>query len=210
MIVAGVTMRCRRQTAHNNWVKAANTARSAQASRGLLTWRRNTATSYRSTRISAFFDCALRASSPSQAMSCRKIRYSSRTATVDDHARWPLSRDVAGRRPGWPIRHPQALDAFKTDSTYILGGTYVEKVRRIQQQVMEHDLWHGINIYSREHWSYYAKRRELLSSFLWEFICELSKLGLNRLATSSSRWPSGRTDGHRNHRPSKSHQAAAP
>ena len=86
MIVAGVTMRCRRQTADNNGVKAANTARSAQDSRGLLTWRRNTATSCRSTRISAFFDCALRASSPSQAMSCRKIRYSSRTATVDDHA----------------------------------------------------------------------------------------------------------------------------
>jgi hypothetical protein len=98
-----------------------------------------------------------------------------------------------------------ALDAFKTDSTYILGGTYVEKVRRIQQRVMKHDLWHGINIYSREHWIYYAKRRELLSSFLWEFICELSKLGLNRLAASSPRWPGGRTDGRRNHRPSKSH-----
>lgn len=38
------------------------------------TWRRNTATSWRSTRISAFFDVELRASSPSPAMSCRKIR----------------------------------------------------------------------------------------------------------------------------------------
>ena len=54
-----------------------------QCRRGLFTWRRNTVTSCRSTRISAFLDCALRVSSPSQAMTCRKIRYSSRTATID-------------------------------------------------------------------------------------------------------------------------------
>ena len=58
----------------SNRVNAANTARSTQDSRGLLTWRRNTATSWRSTRISAFFDRELQASSPSQATSCRKIR----------------------------------------------------------------------------------------------------------------------------------------
>jgi transposase len=85
-IVAGVTIRCLRQNGDSNRVRAANTARSAQDSRGLRTWRRNTATSWRSTRISAFFDCALRASSPSQATSCRKIRYNSRTAMTDDHA----------------------------------------------------------------------------------------------------------------------------
>jgi hypothetical protein len=58
-------------------VNAANTARSAHDRRGLRTWRRNTATSCRSTRISAFFDSAffdreLRASRPSQASSCRR------------------------------------------------------------------------------------------------------------------------------------------
>jgi hypothetical protein len=37
-------------------------------------------------RISAFFDMELRASSPSQAMSCRKIRQSSCTITASDHA----------------------------------------------------------------------------------------------------------------------------
>jgi hypothetical protein len=89
-------MRGRRQTGDSNRVNAANTARSAQDSRGLHTWRRDTATSWRSTRISAFFDCALRASRPSQAMTCRKIRYSSRTATTGDHARLPLSSDAAG------------------------------------------------------------------------------------------------------------------
>jgi hypothetical protein len=47
-------------------VSAANTARSAQDSRGLCTWRRNTVISCRSTRISAFLDCALRASSPAR------------------------------------------------------------------------------------------------------------------------------------------------
>jgi hypothetical protein len=70
-------MRCRRQMG----VIAANTARSAHDSRGLRTWRRNTATSCRSTRISTSFDRELRASSPSQDMTCRKIRYNSRTAT---------------------------------------------------------------------------------------------------------------------------------
>jgi hypothetical protein len=42
-------------------------------------------------------------------MSCRKIRYSSRTATADDHARRTLSRDATGHRRGWPIRHPQGM-----------------------------------------------------------------------------------------------------
>ena len=44
-------------------------------------------TRWRSTKISVFFDCALRVSSPSQATTSRKIRYSSRTATTNDHAR---------------------------------------------------------------------------------------------------------------------------
>jgi hypothetical protein len=41
---------------------------------GGRTWRRNTATSCRSTRISAFFDRELRARSPNQAITCRKTR----------------------------------------------------------------------------------------------------------------------------------------
>jgi hypothetical protein len=52
--VSGVTIRCIRQAWDSNWVSAANTARSAYDSRGRLTWRRSTATSCRSTRISAF------------------------------------------------------------------------------------------------------------------------------------------------------------
>lgn len=58
--------------------------RPAQA--GLCTWRRNTATSWRSTRSSALRGCALRASSPGQARTCRKIRYNGRAATTDVHA----------------------------------------------------------------------------------------------------------------------------
>jgi hypothetical protein len=42
------------------------------------------------------------------AMSCRKIRYNSSTATADDHASRPPSRDAAGHHRGWPVRHPQA------------------------------------------------------------------------------------------------------
>jgi hypothetical protein len=108
-MVAGVTIRGNRQAGDSDRVSAANTARSAQDSRGLLTWRRNTVTSGRSMRISALFDCALRASSPSQAVNCRKIRYSSRTTTTDDHGPRPRSSDAAGHRRGWPVRHPQVL-----------------------------------------------------------------------------------------------------
>jgi hypothetical protein len=64
------------------------------------------ATSWRSTRISALFECALRASNPSQAETCRKIRYSSCTATADDHARRPRSYDAAVHRCERPVRHP--------------------------------------------------------------------------------------------------------
>ena len=40
-------------------------------------------------------------------MTCRKIRYSSRTATTDDAQR-PLPSDAGGHRHGWPVRHSQA------------------------------------------------------------------------------------------------------
>jgi hypothetical protein len=46
----------------------------------------HTATSCRSTRISTSFDRELRASSPSQDITCRKISYNSSTATTGDHA----------------------------------------------------------------------------------------------------------------------------
>jgi hypothetical protein len=101
-------MRCRRQVWDSNRVSTANTVRSVHDSRGPRTWRRDTVTSRRSTRISTSFDRELRASSPSQDMTCRKIRYNNRTATTDDHARPPPSSDAAGHRSGWPIRHPHA------------------------------------------------------------------------------------------------------
>ena len=101
-----MTIRCTWHARDNNRVNAATTARSTQDSRGLLTWRRNTATSWRSTRISAFVEYALRASSPSQARTCQKIRYSSRSATADDPARQPQSSDAPSHRRGRPVRHP--------------------------------------------------------------------------------------------------------
>ena len=73
-IVAGVMIRCRWPTWDSNRVSAANTARSAHDRRGRWTWRRNTVTSCRRTKISAFFDRELRAKSPNQAMTCRKMR----------------------------------------------------------------------------------------------------------------------------------------
>jgi hypothetical protein len=59
----------------SNRVSSANTARSAQDSHRRLIWRCNTATLWRSTRVSAFFDCAQQASSPSQPMTFCEIRH---------------------------------------------------------------------------------------------------------------------------------------
>jgi hypothetical protein len=133
----GVTIRCNRHAPDSNRVNAANTARSAQDSRGLLTWRRNTATSWRSTRISAFFDFALRASSPSQARICRKIRYSSRSATADDHARRSPSTDAAGHRCGRPVRHPQVQVVQVRDRRFepapIHGASRDQRVQRMSK-----------------------------------------------------------------------------
>ena len=86
----------------------------------------NTVTSWLSTRISAFFECALRASNPSQAKTCQKIRYSSRTATADDHARQPRSCDAAGHRRGRPVRHPQVTvspGATLIDALLVMDAT---------------------------------------------------------------------------------------
>jgi hypothetical protein len=55
-------------------LSAAWTARSAQESRGRATCRRNTASWWRSTKISASFDARLRPSKPSQPTAVRKIR----------------------------------------------------------------------------------------------------------------------------------------
>jgi hypothetical protein len=52
-------------------------------------------------------------------MTCRKIKYSSRTATTDDHARPPRSSDAAGHRCGWPVRHPQPRGAGRYQRTAI-------------------------------------------------------------------------------------------
>jgi hypothetical protein len=46
-------------------------------------------------------------------MTCRKTRYSSRSATTDDQAQRPLPSDAAGHRHGWPVRHPQVGTAMR-------------------------------------------------------------------------------------------------
>jgi WD domain, G-beta repeat len=71
-----------------------------QDKRDLLTWRRNTTTSWRSTRISAFFDRELQDSSPSQATNCRK----SQTEQSYRHDRRPCPRTTVKQRrrsPPW-------------------------------------------------------------------------------------------------------------
>jgi hypothetical protein len=60
-------------------------ARSGQVRRGLVTWRRSIATSWRRMRISTFLAAALRASRPSQPNSLIVVRYSSRNNTTGDH-----------------------------------------------------------------------------------------------------------------------------
>jgi hypothetical protein len=99
--MANVTIQCSRHAWENNPAGAANTTRSAQDRRDLLTWRHNTTTSWRSITNSAFFDRELQTSSPSQVTTCRKvIRQSSHTATTGDHARRPPTSNDAGHRRG--------------------------------------------------------------------------------------------------------------
>lgn len=62
----GVTIRCIRSCLGSSLVKAAIMARSAQSGFGRATWRRRTAISCRSTKISTSFEVPLRASSVSQ------------------------------------------------------------------------------------------------------------------------------------------------
>jgi hypothetical protein len=81
-------MRCSRHAGDSNPVSAANIARSAQDSRSLLTWRRNTVTSWRSTRISAFFDCALRAQQSQPAERSDTAVVTPRPAIMPD-GHWP-------------------------------------------------------------------------------------------------------------------------
>jgi hypothetical protein len=64
--VPGVTIRCIRRCRGSSRAKAAITARSAQSGFGRATWRRRTATSCRSTKISTFLETSLRARSASQ------------------------------------------------------------------------------------------------------------------------------------------------
>jgi hypothetical protein len=72
--VSGVTRRWCRCSFDRSRVKAARTARSGQVGRGLVTCRRSTATSCRSTSSSAFLEVCPRASSVSQPRSWHKIR----------------------------------------------------------------------------------------------------------------------------------------
>jgi hypothetical protein len=72
--VPGVTSRCARNLPGRSRISAAITARSAQSSRGRGWVRRSTATSYRSTKISAFFDADDRPSRTSQLQSRTKMR----------------------------------------------------------------------------------------------------------------------------------------
>ncbi|MFE2992578.1 hypothetical protein [Streptomyces sp. NPDC059262] len=62
----GVTIRCSRKAFGSILDNAANTARSVHSSRGFGLARRKSATSWRSTSISAFFDADDLASSTSQ------------------------------------------------------------------------------------------------------------------------------------------------
>jgi len=63
---AGVTIRCSPRCPGSNLARAASTARSAQSGLGPATCRRSTATSCRSTKISASFAASSRARSTSQ------------------------------------------------------------------------------------------------------------------------------------------------
>jgi hypothetical protein len=84
--MAGVTIRWVCSQRGNSRVSANKIARSGHVRRGLVTWPRSRATSWRRMRMSTFLAASLRASSPSQPNSLSVMRYSSRNSTAGDHA----------------------------------------------------------------------------------------------------------------------------
>jgi hypothetical protein len=97
--VPGVTRRLPRSAAGSSRASAARTARSAQSGLGRATWRRSTITSWRSTRISAYFDAWLRPSRTSQPNTRTMTRYSRRTGTNRDLASTCWPGQTAAQRP---------------------------------------------------------------------------------------------------------------
>ncbi len=85
-MVPGAISRCSRSRRGSRCTNAASTARSARSSRGCGFTRRNTATSCRSTSSSTSFAADDRPNSANQSTIRTKIRYSSRNATLHDHA----------------------------------------------------------------------------------------------------------------------------
>ena len=149
---SGVTIRRSRLAWDNNRLSAADTARSAQDSRGRWTWRRNTATSWRSTRISALFDVELRASNPSQATSCRNKRY---TAGTRDTA------DALPRSAIMPDRHrpvtPQVIgvdDRFGTHTVLRLDSRLQEAHHRRRGVAGVRPGWHTWRPRARTGWCF--------------------------------------------------------
>jgi hypothetical protein len=88
--------------------KAPMTARSARDGRGRATCRRNTATWWRGTRISASLATSERTSNAVQDLILQKIRYTRRNVTIADHAEAHPTVVAAGRRGRPSIGHSQA------------------------------------------------------------------------------------------------------
>lgn len=64
------------------------------------------------------------------------------------------------------------LDFYQSGADVMLAGTLVEKIRRMQQVVLRHNLWHGVDTQGGEYWIYYGYRRELLGNFAAAFVKE--------------------------------------
>jgi hypothetical protein len=84
---AAVTIRCGRRPFGSTRDNPARRARSVHSSRGLGFARRSTATSWRRTSISAFFDADDRASSASQDSTATPNRWIRRICTREHHRR---------------------------------------------------------------------------------------------------------------------------
>jgi hypothetical protein len=93
--------------AGNRRASPASTARSAQFTRGRVTPRRSTATSWRSISSSAFLAAELRASNASHRSAWQNSKYSSRS--VMRRSSWPhgLFDQLAAQHPRSTFWHPQ-------------------------------------------------------------------------------------------------------
>jgi hypothetical protein len=122
-------------------VKAARTARSGQVGCGLVTCRRSTATSCRSTRISAFLETCLRASSSSQLTE----RARQRAVELPDGFIFGGGARLSTIGPAIQSMRPQIAERYKTGFSFnAVAYVAIGGEREFAEAVAHHQRYYPV------------------------------------------------------------------